>query len=65
MGRNTQVMKPMAKDEAQKNASNIGVHPQALLNLRGKGDGYYRTRANPQARLIQVNNLWVPKGDRG
>lgn len=51
------VMKPMAMDEAKKNAANIGVPPQALLDLRGKGDGYYRTRANPRARQIQVNRL--------
>lgn len=47
------VLKPQAMAEAKRNAPNIGVDPEALMKLRGRGDGYFRTGADA-ARRIQV-----------
>lgn len=48
------VLKPMDVREAKKNAPNVGVDPEDLTRLRGRGDGYYRDRAGGRARRIQV-----------
>jgi hypothetical protein len=48
------VLKPMDIREAKKNAPNVGVDPEDLTRLRGRGDGYYRDRAGGRARRIQV-----------
>jgi hypothetical protein len=47
------VLKPQAMAEAKRNAPNIGVEPDDLMKLRGRGDGYFRTGADT-ARRIQV-----------
>jgi len=47
------VLKPQAMAEAKRNAPNIGVEPDDLMKLRGRGDGYFRTGADA-ARRIQV-----------
>jgi hypothetical protein len=52
------VLKPMDIREAKKNAPNVGVDPEDLTRLRGRGDGYYRDRAGGRARRIQV----MPRG---
>jgi hypothetical protein len=48
------VLKPMDIREAKKNAPNVGVDPEDLTRLRGRGDGFYRDRAGGRARRIQV-----------
>ncbi|MFO1038943.1 MAG: helicase HerA-like domain-containing protein [Geminicoccaceae bacterium] len=48
------VLKPMDIREAKKNAPNVGVDPEDLTRLRGRGDGYYRDRAGGRSRRIQV-----------
>jgi energy-coupling factor transporter ATP-binding protein EcfA2 len=59
------VLKPMDIREAKKNAPNVGVDPEDLIRLRGRGDGYYRDRAGGRARRIQVvpRVLPAPEGD--
>ena len=47
------VLHPQAMEEAKRNAPNVGVAPEDLLALRGRGDGYFRAGAEP-ARRIQV-----------
>lgn len=44
-------------DEAKKTAPNIGVEPEALMKLKGKGDGYYLDRAVGSARRVQVKAI--------
>ena len=48
------VMKPMDIREAKKNAPNVSVDPDDLIQLAGRGDGYYRDRPSSRARRIQV-----------
>ncbi|MCE6971636.1 ATP-binding protein, partial [Cereibacter sphaeroides] len=51
------VLKPMDMKEARRNAPNVSVEPQDLLQLAGRGDGYYRDRSVGRAQRIQVNSL--------
>ena len=51
------VLKPMDVKEAKRNAPNVSVDPQDLLQLVGRGDGYYRDRSTSRAQRIQVNSL--------
>lgn len=51
------VLKPMDMKEAKRNAPNVSVDPQDLLQLAGRGDGYYRNRPSSRARRIQVMSL--------
>ena len=51
------VLKPMDIKEAKKNAPNVHMEPEALIGLKGKGDGYFRDRSSPRARLVQVRAL--------
>ncbi|MGP3699721.1 helicase HerA-like domain-containing protein [Rhodobacter sp. NSM] len=51
------VLKPMDMKEARRNAPNVSVEPQDLLQLAGRGDGYYRDRSAGRAQRIQVNSL--------
>ena len=51
------VLKPMDVKEAKRNAPNVSVDPQDLLQLAGRGDGYYRDRPSSRARRIQVSSL--------
>lgn len=51
------VLKPMDMKEAKRNAPNVSVDPQDLLQLAGRGDGYYRDRPSSRARRIQVTSL--------
>ena len=51
------VLKPMDVKEAKRNAPNVSVDPQDLLQLAGRGDGYYRDRPSSRARRIQVASL--------
>lgn len=53
------VLKPMDMKEAKRNAPNVSVDPQDLLQLAGRGDGYYRDRPSSRARRIQVTSLSV------
>lgn len=53
------IMKPMDSDEAKKNSKNAFVTERALLDLKGKGDGYYRCRQFSGSRLIQVSQMRV------
>lgn len=53
------VLKPMDVKEAKRNAPNVSVDPQDLLQLAGRGDGYYRDRPSGRARRIQVTSLSV------
>ena len=48
------VLEPMDIREAKKNAPNIAVDPEELIQLAGRGDGYYRDRPSSRARRIQV-----------
>jgi hypothetical protein len=50
------VLKPQAMAEAKRNAPNIGIEPDDLMKLRGRGDGYFRTGADA-ARRIQVKPI--------
>lgn len=49
------VLKPMDIQEAKKNAPNVSVDPDELIQLAGRGDGYFRDRPSTRARRIQVN----------
>lgn len=51
------VLKPMDVREAKKNAPNVSVDPEDLIQLAGRGDGYYRDRPSSRARRIQVRPL--------
>lgn len=51
------VLKPQAMAEAKRNAPNVGVTPDNLMALNGRGDGYYRDRQTPRACRIQVQPL--------
>ena len=51
------VLKPMDIKEAKRNAPNVSVDSQDLLQLAGRGDGYYRDRPSSRARRIQVTSL--------
>lgn len=51
------VLKPMDIREAKKNAPNVSVDPDDLIQLAGRGDGYYRDRPSSRARRIQVRPL--------
>lgn len=51
------VLKPMDVKEAKRNAPNVSVDAQDLLQLAGRGDGYYRDRPSSRARRIQVTSL--------
>lgn len=55
------VLKPMDMKEAKRNAPNVSVDPQDLLQLAGRGDGYYRDRPSSRARRIQVTSLSMLK----
>ncbi len=50
------VLKPQTMSEAGKNAPNIGVDAEALMGLKGRGDGFYRV-GNAQAARIQVRPI--------
>ena len=41
--------------EAKKNAPAVGVEPDDLTKLMGKGDGYFKDRPGARARRIQVS----------
>lgn len=51
------VLKPQEIGEAKRNAANVGVEPEALLKLKGRGDGYYRDRSSEKACRVQVRAL--------
>lgn len=51
------VLKPMDIREAKKNAPNVAVDPEDLLQLAGRGGGYYRDRPSTRVRRIQVMSL--------
>lgn len=51
------VLKPQEIGEAKRNAPNVGVEPEQLLKLKGRGDGYYRDRMSDVARRVQVRAL--------
>jgi hypothetical protein len=51
------VLKPEVINEAKRNAPNVGVTPDQLMALNGRGDGYYRDRSTPKACRVQVQPL--------
>lgn len=51
------VLKPQEIGEAKRNAPNVGVEPESLLKLKGRGDGYYRDRSSEGAMRVQVRAL--------
>lgn len=51
------VMKPMDDREARRNAPNVHVGSDALIALRGHGDGYFRTGADPVPRLVKIDRI--------
>lgn len=48
------VLRPLDIREAKKNAPNVQVEPEDLMQLQGGGDGYLRDRSSPRARRVQV-----------
>lgn len=54
------VLKPQSMQEAKLNAPNIGVEPEQLMELKGRGDGYLRL-GNAAARRVQVRPDWGKK----
>jgi hypothetical protein len=53
------VLKPQEMSEAKRNAPNVGVEPEKLMALNGRGDGFYRDRSAEGARRIQVRALSI------
>lgn len=53
------VLRPLDIREAKKNAPNVQVEPEDLMQLQGRGDGYLRDRSSPRARRVQVRPLTV------
>lgn len=53
------VLRPLDIREAKKNAPNVQVEPEDLMQLQGGGDGYLRDRSSPRARRVQVRPLNV------
>lgn len=53
------VMKPMDMAEAKRNAPNVMVPPDAVMQLQGRGDAFLRTSSMPGVRRIQVRALPV------
>lgn len=51
------VMKPMDDREARRNAPNAHVSLDALTDLVGHGDGYFRTGTSPTPQLIQIDRI--------
>lgn len=50
------VLKPFDRDQAKRNGREIGVQPEDLMVLRGRGEGYLRWQGE-QVRRIQVYRL--------
>ncbi|PTQ88462.1 YagK/YfjJ domain-containing protein [Agitococcus lubricus] len=48
------VLKPMSDEEAKKNKFDLQVSANDLLNLNGKGDGFFKNNKNKQAIRIQI-----------
>lgn len=48
------VLKPMNADEADQNRRDLQVSANNLLNLNGKGDGFFKNNKNKQAIRIQI-----------
>lgn len=57
------VMKQMDLTQAKKNAADIQVTPTDLLNLEGKGDGYFVSRSERTRKLIRVSKLSDVRSD--
>lgn len=51
------VMKPMDMAEAKRNAPNVMVAPDVVMQLQGRGDAFLRTSSMPGVRRIQVRAL--------
>jgi len=51
------VLRPLDIREAKKNAPNVQMEPEDLMQLQGGGDGYLRDRSSPRARRVQVRPL--------
>lgn len=48
------VLRPMNHAEAKRNAADMQVKPEALVEMNEKGLGFFRSQASPGSRLIQV-----------
>ncbi len=48
------VLKPMSDEEAKKNKFDLQVSANDLLNLNGKGDGFFKNNKNKKAIRIQI-----------
>lgn len=51
------VLKPMDRSQARRNAADIGVAPEDLVQLRGGGEGYFRSRSGRLLQRVQVQRL--------
>lgn len=51
------VLKPMDSSQARRNAADIGVAPEDLVQLRGGGEGYFRSRSERLLQRVQVQRL--------
>jgi hypothetical protein len=51
------VLRPLDIREAKKNAPNVQVEPEDLMQLQGRGDGYLRDRSSSRARRVQIRPL--------
>lgn len=49
------VLKPMDWLQAKRNAIDIGIAPEALVQLGGRGEGYYQSRSN---QIVQRLQMW-------
>lgn len=50
------VLKPMDRAQAKRNGADVGVTPEGLLQLRGRGEGFLRSQAG-NVQLIQIHAL--------
>lgn len=48
------VLKPMDRSQARRNAADIGVAPEDLLQLRGGGEGFFRSHRGGRPQKVQV-----------
>ncbi|MDI1300936.1 MAG: DUF853 family protein [bacterium] len=51
------VLKPMDSNQAKKNAPDMQVSPQDLLDLKGRGSGFFKPRSGQGTQRIQVDKF--------
>lgn len=55
------VLKPMDRAQAKRNGADVGITPESLLQLRGRGEGFLRLQGGT-AQRIQVHGLSLRPG---